>query len=65
MKESKKKASICIKNNTLVKKHKQMDENIRMWRSMSRSSNIVCPNYNFEIFDFRMFWNNIKMGTWN
>ena len=63
MKESKEKASICIKNNTLVKKHNQMDENIRMSRSMSRSSNIVCLNYNFEIFDFCMFWNNIKMGT--
>ena len=29
MKESKKKASICIKNNTSVKKHNQMNENIR------------------------------------
>ena len=63
MKESKKKANTCITNNTSVKRNDQMNENIRMLRSMSRSSNIVRLNYNFEIFDFRMFWNNIKMGT--
>ena len=32
---------------------------------MSRSSNIVHLNNNFEIFDFRMFWYNIKMATCN
>ena len=41
-----------------------MNENIRMWRSISRSSIIVHLNNNFEIFDFCMFWDNIKMGTW-
>ena len=30
MKESKKKASICNKNNTSVKKHNQINENIQM-----------------------------------
>ena len=42
MKERKKATELCIKNNTSVtKSNKQIDESIRMRRSMSRISNIV------------------------